>query len=92
MKRKLTLSIDEDVINKVKSALALKNITLSGFVENYLKLLLSGDELDKSFNSIGIKYNYTSPDAIVEKRKKMKIVDTQNIIDEIRDEMDERLS
>jgi hypothetical protein len=57
-----------------------------------LKLLLSGDELDKSFNSIGIKYNYTSPDAIVEKRKKMKIVDTQNILDEIRDEMDERLS
>jgi hypothetical protein len=34
MKRKLTLSIDEDVIKKAKSALALKNITLSGFVES----------------------------------------------------------
>jgi hypothetical protein len=73
MKRKLTLSIDDDVIKKSKSALALKNITLSEFVENDLKLLLSGDELDKSFNRIGIEYNYTSPDKIVEKRKKMKI-------------------
>jgi len=30
--------------------------------------------------------------SIVEERKKMKIVDTPKIIDEIRDEMDERLS
>jgi len=69
----------------------LKNITLSAFVENNLRLLLSEDELDKSFKSIGIKYNYTSPDAIVKEREKMKLVAPQKIIDEIRDEMDDRL-
>lgn len=92
MKKKLTLLIDEDIIIKAKSILLLKNVTLSEFVETKLRLLLSVEEPDKSFIDIGIKYNYTSPDEIVEKRKKMKIVDTQKILDETRDEMDKRLS
>lgn len=92
MKKKLTLLIDEDIIIKAKSILLLKNVTLSEFVETKLRLLLSVEEHDKSFIDIGIKYNYTSPDEIVEKRKKMKIVDTQKILDETRDEMDKRLS
>ena len=70
----------------------MKNVTLSEFVETKLRLLLSVEEHDKSFIDIGIKYNYTSPDEIVEKRKKLKIVDTQKILDETRDEMDKRLS
>ncbi|AGO60019.1 DUF6364 family protein [Ferroplasma acidarmanus] len=92
MKKKLTLLIDEDIIIKAKSILLLKNVTLSEFVETKLRLLLSVEEHDKSFIDIGIKYNYTSPDEIVEKRKKLKIVDTQKILDETRDEMDKRLS
>ena len=92
MKKKLTLLIDEDIIIKAKSILLLKNVTLSEFVETKLRLLLSVEEHDKSFIDIGIKYNYTSPDEIVEKRKKMKIVDIQKILDETRDEMDKRLS
>lgn len=92
MKEKLTLLIDEDIIIKAKSILLLKNVTLSEFVETKLRLLLSVEEHDKSFIDIGIKYNYTSPDEIVEKRKKLKIVDTQKILDETRDEMDKRLS
>jgi len=92
VKKKLTLLIDEDIIIKAKSILLLKNVTLSEFVETKLRLLLSVEEHDKSFIDIGIKYNYTSPDEIVEKRKKLKIVDTQKILDETRDEMDKRLS
>ena len=55
MKRKLTLSIDDDVIKKAKSILALKNATLSIFVENNLKTLYFEDELDNAFESIDIK-------------------------------------
>ena len=91
MKRKLTLSIDDDAIKRAKSALVLKNSTLSAFVENALKTLYLEDEIDKAFENVGIKYNYVSPNKIVEERKKMKIIDTKKIIDEIRDEMDERL-
>ena len=90
MKRKLTLSIDDDVIKKAKSILALKNTTLSTFVENNLKTLYFEEELDNAFESIGIKYNYISPDKIVKERKKMKVIDTKNIIDKIRDQRHSR--
>jgi hypothetical protein len=90
VKRKLPLPKNEDKI-KAKSALALKNTTSSEVVETRLRVL-SGDQLDKSFRSMGIEYNYTLPDVIVEERKKMKIIDTQKILKEIRDDMDKHLS
>ncbi|ANI90023.1 hypothetical protein A9P82_12465 [Arachidicoccus ginsenosidimutans] len=44
MKTKLTLSIEESVVDKVKNLSKKRNQSVSSFVENYLRSLTSGEK------------------------------------------------
>ncbi|WP_337861085.1 DUF6364 family protein [Ferroplasma sp.] len=92
MKRKLTLSIDENVIRNAKSILALENKTVSQVVEDDLKRLSLRYEIENAMKDNGIEYIDINDSYIIKNREKMKKTDSIDIIKEIRNDYDERLS
>ncbi len=92
MKKKLTLSIDENVIKNAKSILALENKTLSEIVENDLKLLSLKYEIEKCMKENNIEFISINDDYIRKNREKMKKTNSMDIIKEMRNDYDERLS
>lgn len=91
MKKKLTLSIDEDVIKRAKSALVLKNKTLSEIVEERLLSIYASNEMDNAMRNSGLECRYVNPDDIRRKRSNMKLTNSSETIREMRDEMNERI-
>ena len=79
MTTKLTLTIEEKVIKTAKKYARKKGKSLSGLVENYLKLLSAEDKSTNEVTSrvtrlrgsvklpVGFDYNKTLEDAIVDK-------------------------
>lgn len=47
MNTKLTLTIEQEIIERAKSYAKEKNRSLSDIIENYLKMLTNGDEINK---------------------------------------------
>ena len=54
MNAKLTLKLDEQVIQQAKRYAALNNRSLSGLVENYLRVLVTKSAVEDSYEEIQI--------------------------------------
>ena len=48
MNKKLTLSLDDTVIDRAKKYAATHKVSLSQIIENYFRLLTSGNKKDKN--------------------------------------------
>ncbi len=67
-------------------------MALGEAVEDNLRSLYLKEEPNNAIKNSGLEYKYMPVEEIIKNRKGIKIVDTEEIINEIRDEMDERLS
>lgn len=70
-KKKLTLSIDTDVLEEIKSLASRMDKSVSGLVEEYFRYLLVADWFEKLASELGMgELEPTTPDEIPKSRPK----------------------
>lgn len=87
---KVTLSLREDLVRRVKSRLAIENRSFSEVVEELLQSYDQSDLLDKLCEELNFEKRFLSSSDI--KAKRPRGLKAEEIVREVRDERSERLS
>lgn len=87
---KLTLSIREDLVRKVKSRLALEDKGLSEIVEESLENYYTENFFDDIISELGFEKVFYSSEEV--KKNRPKGIKAEEIIREVRDERGEHIS
>ncbi len=74
MNRKLTLTIEQSVIEKAKSYAKEKGQSLSGIIENYLKAITTEKKVDKDISPIvnSLRGSFKAPESFDYKKELSK--------------------
>jgi len=88
-KRKLTLVVDEDVLREVRSIFAIKGVSISEAVEEFLESALASRWLEELADTLGYgKLIPLDPSRISEDRPSG--IDAAKFVRELRDKREER--